>query len=204
MTLKEKIVNLLKDQPGLTDREITNILFGKEYPQQSINQSCRNLEQKEIIVRNNEVGKIKNYLLKDKSLIKKVESSIGQNDNNEKLSEDEVKKILEKYLAVNGWSVNISWGKSSGADIVAQKDLKKWVIEVKGCGSSNPMRVNYFLHALGEILQRTDNQETKYSIAFPDLKQFRNLWERLPQVAKDRTRITVLFINYNDSVFEQQ
>ncbi len=26
MTLKEKIVNLLKDQPGLSDREITNDL----------------------------------------------------------------------------------------------------------------------------------------------------------------------------------
>ena len=64
------------------------------------------------------------------------------------------------------------------------------------------MRVNYFLHALGEILQRMNNKEAKYSIAFPDLKQFRNLWERLPQLAKERTQATALFINFDGKVEE--
>jgi hypothetical protein len=30
----------------------------------------------------------------------------------------------------------------------------RWVIEAKGGGSLNPMRVNYFLAVLGELLQR--------------------------------------------------
>ena len=93
MTLKEKISNLLKDRPGLTDREITNILFGKEYPQQRINQTCRALEKKGIIIRNKELEKIRNYLSKDKSFTKKIESSIELSYDNKKLSEDEVKKF---------------------------------------------------------------------------------------------------------------
>lgn len=202
MTLKEKIVTLLKDQQGLSDREITNILFGKEYPQQSINQTCNLLEKKGIIIRSKELGKIRNYPSKDKPFIKKIESSTELKDDNKKLSEDEVKKILEKYLTINGWSLSISWGKSSGTDIIAHKDLKKWIIEVKGCGSLNPMRVNYFLSVLGEILQRMDNQEAKYSVAFPDLKQFRNLWERLPQLSKERTQVTALFINFDGNIEE--
>jgi hypothetical protein len=45
------------------------------------------------------------------------------------------------------------------------------------------MRVNYFLGALGEILQRMEDPTAKYSIALPDLQQFRNLWKKLPSLA---------------------
>jgi hypothetical protein len=56
------------------------------------------------------------------------------------------------------------------------------------------MRVNYFLGALGEILQRMDDPDARYSVAFPDIAQFRRLWERLPALAKKRTGISALFV----------
>jgi hypothetical protein len=57
------------------------------------------------------------------------------------------------------------------------------------------MRVNYFLAVLGETLQRMRNPQAKYSIALPDIPQFRGLWRRLPELAKRRTGITALFVS---------
>jgi len=62
------------------------------------------------------------------------------------------------------------------------------------------MRVNYFLSILGEILQRMDDPEAKYSIALPDIKQFRLLWERFPSLAKKRTGISILFVDSNGKI----
>jgi hypothetical protein len=76
------------------------------------------------------------------------------------------------------------------------------VIEVKGSGSLNPMRVNYFLAVLGEILQRMHDPEALYSIALPDMAQFRGLWRRLPALAKSRTQISALFVSQSGHVEE--
>jgi hypothetical protein len=64
------------------------------------------------------------------------------------------------------------------------------------------MNVNYFLAVLSETLQRMDDPHAKYSIALPDVKQFRNLWNRLPLLAKKRTGITALFIDEQGNVSE--
>jgi hypothetical protein len=73
---------------------------------------------------------------------------------------------------------------------------------VKGLGSLNAMNVNYFLAVLAETLQRMDDPNTKYSIALPDVKQFRNLWNRLPLLAKKRTGITAIFIDEEGCINE--
>lgn len=113
------------------------------------------------------------------------------------LSEDHVKTLLCEHLKREGWHVQAAMGKSRGIDIEARRSSKRWIIEAKGSGSLNPMRVNYFLAVLGETLQRMDNPETKYSIALPDLPQFRGLWSRLPRLAKERTKISCLLVREN-------
>jgi hypothetical protein len=45
------------------------------------------------------------------------------------------------------------------------------------------MRVNYFLGVLGELLFRMNDAEAKYSIALPDVPQFRKLWSGVPAEA---------------------
>ena len=37
--------------------------------------------------------------------------------------------------------------------------------------------------------------QARYSIALPALPQFRGLWARLPELAKNRTGIGVLFVD---------
>jgi hypothetical protein len=118
------------------------------------------------------------------------------------LQEDEVKEHLRKCLEAKGWCPKIAQGKSRGIDIEALREGKRWVIEVKGCGSRDAMRVNYFLTALGELLQRMNDPSAKYSVAFPDLVQFRRLWKQLPKFAKERTGVNCLFVRANGEVDE--
>jgi hypothetical protein len=117
-------------------------------------------------------------------------------------SEDEVKRALEGCLAAQGWSVEIAWAKTRGIDLHARRNKQRWIIKVKGSGSPDAMRVNYFLGVLGETLQRMDDPNAMYSIALPDLKQFRNLWSRLPELAKERTRISAIFVQSSGIVEE--
>jgi hypothetical protein len=103
-------------------------------------------------------------------------------------------------LVSQNWNVEIAWGHSQGIDIEARQGAKRWVIEVKGEGSRQAMRVNYFLGALGETLQRMGDPDSQYSIAFPDLQQFRNLWNRLPSLAKTRTQVSMLLVDRSGKV----
>ena len=74
------------------------------------------------------------------------------------------------------------------------------MIEIKGPGSRPQMRANYFLSMLGELLQRMDDPDARYSIALPDMAQYRRLWERLPTLAKQRTGINILFVDADGTV----
>jgi hypothetical protein len=118
------------------------------------------------------------------------------------LSEDDVKRRLQSWLAQSGWEVSVVWGRGRGIDVEAKKGTQRWIIEAKGCGSLNPMRVNYFVSMLGELLQRMNDANARYSIALPDLKQFRGLWARLPELAKSRTGISALFVNASGNIDE--
>ena len=55
---------------------------------------------------------------------------------------------------------------------------------------------------LGELLQRMTEPSAKYSIALPDVGQFRGLWQRLPRLAKDRAQISCLFVRDDGTVSE--
>lgn len=203
MTLSEKIVKLLKSKPGLSDRKITDELFGVDKPQQPVNIACRDLENKGILIRRKiGLNPIGNYLTGQEFSTPFQQPNENKDANDDYISEDAIKKVLEKWLIAQGWNVKVAWGHVHGIDLDARKDDKRWVIEAKGQGSLNPMRVNYFLGILGETLQRMDDPNAKYSIALPDIQQFRNLWGRLPFLAKSRTEITAIFVDKDGNVIE--
>jgi hypothetical protein len=203
MTLAKQIVELLEQSPGLSDRQIADMLFGVGKPQQSVNIMCRNLEKHGILIRQNNHGnRIGNYLTGKEIAVSQNQTSNNKAVDEEYLSEDAIKEILESWLVAQGWNVKVAWGHVHGIDVEAIKDNSRWVIEAKGQGSLNPMRVNYFLGILGETLQRMEDPNAKYSIALPDIQQFRNLWRRLPFLAKSRTGITAIFVEKNGNVIE--
>lgn len=60
MTNKQKILNCISANPGLSDRQITDIVFGVGYPQQTVNIICRKLFADGIIIRTERP--VKNFL----------------------------------------------------------------------------------------------------------------------------------------------
>jgi len=118
------------------------------------------------------------------------------------LNDRHIKQILEGFLTSQDWKVVINWGDNHRIDIEARRGLERWIIEVEDCESKNSVPVNAFLMVLGKVLQRMDDSDCKYSIALPDIEPFRRLWERMPYVAMDRTRITALFVTASGVVME--
>ena len=140
-TLAERIVRLLEHNPGLTDREITDSLNDHSAPQQPINQKCHALKDKGVLVRRTRSdGLIGNYLASQavNSIVVRRDET-DQKSTNDNLSEDDVKRFLEKWLVGEGWQVQVAWGHSQGVDIEARQGTRRWVIEVKGGGSLQPM-----------------------------------------------------------------
>jgi len=205
-TLRERILAFVNTHPGRTDREITNEVCGRGKLQQLVNQECRRLQGQCLLVRRKRGdGLIGNYpaAAVPSPSIPPPRPVADATDDSDPGSEEIIKLSLDRWLRDQGWETEIAWDKSRGIDIRATRGGRRWVIEVKGEGSSQPMRVNFFLHALGESLQRMDDPAAMYSIALPDLPQFRALWARLPALAKTRTGLTALFVRRDGKVLPE-
>ena len=198
MTLKEKILHELLENPGQTDTKLEK-RFGVRH--QAVNHACRELERQGKIIRDNTQGTIRNILADSLSVAEQTDivMPIRAADANG-LHEDSIKQVLDIWLKKAGWDTTVAWGKKRGVDISAVRGNEKWIIEVKGCGSLSAMRVNYFIAILGETLQRMDDDNARYSIALPNIQQFRNLWNRLPKLAKERTQIDAIFISEDGQI----
>ena len=64
---------------------------------------------------------------------------------------------------------------------------------------NSPQQLNYFLGALGELLHQMSNPAATYGLALPDSQQYRGLAARLPALAWQRLRLTVLFVSRGDA-----
>ena len=193
----DEIISAVEKTPGLTERELTDALRGPAAPQQPINKAARMLAGKGLLVRMRRPDSLMgNYPLgAEAAQAAATASKPIRNHDVDALSEDEIKKILEAWLAADGWKIEVAWGHTRGIDIDARRGAERWIIEATGPGSRQPMRVNYFIGILGETLQRMFDSTARYSIALPDLAQYRRLWARLPALAKSRTGITMIFVS---------
>jgi hypothetical protein len=78
------------------------------------------------------------------------------------LGESIVKEAVGAYLRARGYEVFVGQPGERGADIRATKNGLPLIIEAKGEGSRDPMYNNFFLHALGEIIQRMRENAAEY------------------------------------------
>lgn len=202
MALKDEILVVVRQFPGQTDTELEK-RFGK--PHQTINIACRELVAKGLLERKKNYeknGLIGNYpvTLEQQQPLKVSTQQHEAPRLSDEFDEDAVKAAIKEWIEAQGWSVTVAWGKEHGVDMEARKGAERWLIEVKGPGSRQAMRHNYFLGILGETLQRMDDDKAHYSIAFPNMQVYRNLWERLPVLAKQRTGIDMLLVSENGKV----
>ncbi len=108
------------------------------------------------------------------------------------VSEDEVKKALSKSLIDSGWTIHkVAMGTKHGVDIEATQGQDRLLIEAKGEGTLNPMRVNNFLMVLGGLLQKMDSPDKQYGIALPAHQQYVKLIHKLPLYQKQQFKLRV-------------
>lgn len=114
------------------------------------------------------------------------------------LAEDRVKTAVKDYLEASGHTVTVRWGRLRGIDIEAHGPDGRWIIEAKGGAPPGAQQVNYFLGALGELVQRSSDEHARYGLALPDVPQYRGLVNRLPALARRRLNLTVFFVTETD------
>ena len=201
MTLATKIIDALKNNPGSSDRTLSEFIFGTPHRSTQINGECRHLENIGRIERKKiGVGPIGSYLVRPKPVLTVVQSE--PDDRRTMMTEDQVKVAVKASLESAGWEATVAWGRSRGTDMVATRGEKRWIIECKGAGSLPPMQNNYFLTAIGELIQRMNVSCSKHSVAFPDLPKYRRLWSELPVCVKKQISLTALFVSENGAVLE--
>jgi hypothetical protein len=96
-------------------------------------------------------------------------------------------------LKPKGWSVEVTWRRKRGFDIVALRGAERWVTECKGTGSLAPMQNNYFVSVVGELMERDDRA---------DVPKFRRLWFERPARVKERLHLSALFVSEDGGVLE--
>jgi hypothetical protein len=193
MTVKEEIMLAVQNFPGMTD---TDLEKRTKHSHQTINIACRQLVKEGILVRRPNPDK--NGYLGNYPTGKPLEISNSTANSapvHTTMNEDAVKAHIKNRLEADGWNVKVAWGYVHGVDVEASRKGERWLIEVKGPGSRPEMRVNYFIAILGETLQRMDDPNAHYSIAFPDMQVFRSLWAKLPPLAKRRTGIDLILVD---------
>jgi hypothetical protein len=154
-----------------------------------VNQVCRQLEGAgQIIRRPGRHGKLTNAV---PSVAAQQSASLPSDGptTNSFLAEDEVKKAVSAYLQAHGYTVNVMWGHDAGIDIDAYGSSGHLIIEAKGEVASPQQQGNYFLGALGELVQHMSDPGARYGLALPDNPRYRGLARRLPTVAKERLDI---------------
>lgn len=142
-------------------------------------------------------GKLTNALLDDARIPVNISTpNPAAVDGTDLLSEDEVKAAVRDHLEALGYTVTVAWGRTRGIDLDARHPVEPPVIvEAKGAVASDQQQGNYFLGALGELVQRMGDPTAVYAIALPDNRRYRGLVSRLPALARQRLGLRVYWVS---------
>lgn len=228
-TQRERVLAYLRAHPDGADDDLLACELGIAH-RQAVNQTCRQLASTGVLVRRHDpaAGKIVNRLA-DAAVraaapaapphqLTNPPGSIQVSrlvtlDGGEalrrfvyageaELTEDQVKQAMEAALRREGWEVDTRWGRAHGIDIEARRGAERLVLEAKGEGSRQAMRVNFLLGALGELLQRMDSPETWYGLALPAHRQFAGLVSRLPAWVRARLNLRFYLVRPTPGGYE--
>jgi hypothetical protein len=114
------------------------------------------------------------------------------------LDEETVKEAVAKYLRNGGYTVAVAKRRERGPDLRATKEGLKLVVEAKGEGTRSAMFNNFFLNALGEIIQRMNGQAAEYGIALPAHRKYARLVEELSEIPRFALRLNFYLVRRSE------
>lgn len=119
-TLRDRVLELVRSEPGLTDRELADRVVGRDSPQQGVNQVTRHLASTgQLVRRERPDGRRGNYPGDGVQRAVALPVSPGQQQSADFLSEDDAKRTLQAWLEAAGWEVGVIWGRGQGIDMEA-------------------------------------------------------------------------------------
>ena len=198
MTLAQRIVAALH-VAALDDDQLA-ARFG--VVRQQVNQACRALEKQGVLVRTvGPSGKILNRIIGSSAAPSTAPAPPAPPRPTvaAALAEDEVKTAIRDRFEAQGYTVQIAWGRVRGIDVEARRGAERWAIEAKGEAATDQLGGNYFLNALGELLQRMSDDRAHYAIALPENRRNLGLVARFPDLARRRLGLTVFFVRRDGS-----
>jgi hypothetical protein len=93
----------------------------------------------------------------------------------------------------------VTFGTERGIDLDARHDDgRRIVVEAEGGVASDQQQGNYFLIAIGQLLQRMADATAVYVLALPDNRRYRGLVQRLPRLARQRLGLVDLLGSQDD------
>jgi len=191
-TLADRILDAIRYSP--LDDDILAARLGVS-SRQAVNQTARRLEREGLLRRRTGPGgKIVNEWLEAGAGGALIDPSMPA--PRPFLSEDEVKEAVRRWLTGQGFTVSVAMGHERGIDIDARHpDGRRWIIEAKAEVASDQQQGNYFLGALGELLQRMDDQNATYALPLPSNRRYRSLVRRVPPLAKRRLGLVLIWVD---------
>jgi hypothetical protein len=216
VTLADRVLRILRTTSQPLDDD--QLAARASVIRQAVNQTCRRLEAN---------GVLRRYVGVDGKIVNEIVSAAGDAgassdeqlaptgrhtsttsprtttvapEAGAMLTEDQVKAAVRDYFAAQGFHVEVRWGRDRGIDLVATRPDERWVVEAKGEVASAQQQGNYFLGAIGELVQRMDDAGARYALALPDNPRYRGLVRRLPVLARQRLSLTVLLVARDGTV----
>jgi hypothetical protein len=194
MTIRDDILRLLRENPyGLTDAELATRL-GKLH--QQVNQRCRQLAREGHVRRDDSFGTIRNTLgSAPPAGPTPVALAPGVGINDDPRWEGNVQAAIIDHLVTKGWTI-VSYADTAllqrGIDIVAKRDGRRLLIEVKGfpsttyargpkAGQPKPtqpgLQAKHWLSdaLLKAMRTREKHPDAQVAIGLPDMPRYRAL-----------------------------
>lgn len=109
---------------------------------------------------------------------------------------NELPCLIKNWLEEKGW-VTVEHNRY----IEASKEERRWYIDIYQTTRGRKMPLP---NKLTEVIQKMDDKDATYSVALVDSPIYRKQWNELPEVAKERLKISVLLADRLGHVLEMK
>jgi hypothetical protein len=194
MTVADDVLQALRARPaGMTDAELAKQL-NKAHPH--INQVCHRLANHGLLVRDDSHCGIVNRMSDEtpSPRVVAVHPGVDSAGEQEWAWEGSLQSRLATHLATDGWSiirVADTAQRERGVDIIAERDGRRLLVEVKGwpsrtyargerAGQPEPTQptlqaTHWFAEGLTTLIRRSAQPEAHLALGLPDMPRYRTL-----------------------------
>jgi hypothetical protein len=217
MTVADDVLRALRARPnGMTDAELAALLRKRH---QHINQTCRTLADRGLLIRDDAYGGIINKVsgVTAERQTREPRPPAGSTAQEWTL-EGNVQSRMVSHLAKVGWSIIAvanTAQRERGVDIIAEVDGRRMLVEVKGWPSTTYARgeragqpkptppsmqaTHWFAELLTSLIRRGAEGGSRLAMGLPDMSRYRNLLGEAAW-ALERLGITVYLVAADGAV----